>query len=69
MVRDSGKKRTGEELKQISVYLHPDELISLDELVLEKRKANREVAVRRNDLIREAIQEFIQREQQAKQSH
>jgi hypothetical protein len=50
-------------LTQVSVYLHPNELLSLDELALERRRATGE-AVRRNHLIREAIQEFLKREQE-----
>ena len=43
-----------------SFYLHPDELIALDELVLQRRRATGK-AVRRNHIVREAIQVFLQR--------
>jgi hypothetical protein len=60
---DSNSDNDKVKLTQISVYLHPDELFSLDELVLERRKATGE-AVRRNHLIREAIQEFLKQQQE-----
>ena len=68
MARESNPKSDNHkvQLTQISVYLHPKEILSLDKLVLERRQAKGK-AVRRNHLIREAIQEFLKRQQEVRQ--
>lgn len=56
---------TSKKLKQISVYLDPDEVLDLEELVLRFKKARRPSPLsdsktpNRNDLIRYAVQQAI----------
>jgi hypothetical protein len=66
MTKNQTGDTTDDEVKlvQTSIYLHPGEINALDILMVQRRQATGQ-SVRRNQLIREAIQEYLKRQQQS----